>query len=349
MSKTLELKGVVSDVICIRKNRKNYILYVEDVYGLERRNNKALYIANYATFDEETPQMLKIFANSVDGIIAYADGYLYVAESNIINRLTRYSILQENGGFYLREEEQIRFSSNERMRIQSLTSSKSGKIAVFDMYDGNIYEIRKNGKRSVRHTNDGYGFSHQNLCYVGDTLVSSRDAKICNESKEVLDKYASAIDKASFSETCLHFYDKTSEMVYGRGNVLLFEKGNNFNGLIFFGNKKIESISSNLAGGMIVVSNDYYKGKGYITILNSKDIRRLKESAFEKMNSIKEKIKETMQSIVDCSDGDYEAFVEFSYDFKFRKQNMLEDMKYLIEKGVVGKEALEIYNSVKRH
>lgn len=349
MAKTLALKGVVSDAICIRKNRKNYILYVEDVYGLERGSNKALYIANYATFDEEKSQMLKIFANSVNGMITYSDGYLYIAESNIINKLTRYSILQENGKFCLREEEDIHFSSDERMIIQSITSSKSGKVAVFDMYDGNIYEIRKDGRRSVRHTSDGHGFSHQNLCYVDDTLVSSRDAKICNESKEVLDKYASAIEKASFSETYLHFYDKTSEMVFGRGNVLLFEKENKFNGLIFLGNKKIASISSNLEGGMIVVSNDYYKGKGYITILNPKDIIQLKELAFEKMDSVKEKTKETMQSIVDCSDGDYDTFLEFSYDFKFRKHNMLEDMRYLMEKGVVGKEALEIYNSVKRH
>lgn len=316
MSKTLELKGVVSDAICIRKNRKNYILYIEDLYNIDRRNGKALYIVNYATFNTEEPQMLKIFANSTNAKITYAGGYLYVAEYNLVNKLTSYSIMQANGKFFLHEDEKIRFSSNNEMRLQSITSSKSGKVAVFDMHDGNIYEIRKNGKRSVRHTSNGRAIVHQNLCYVGDRLVSSCDVDICSESKEILDKYSYDISKVFNFALHLYFCYKTGEIVFGKENIMLFEKDNNFNGLIFLEDGRIiASISSNLAGGLVVASNDYYKRKGYITVLNQNDIEILKELSFENMEDVREKNKKIMQSIVDLSDGNVETFLKLSKEY----------------------------------
>ncbi len=316
MLKTLELKGVVSDAICIRKNRKNYILYIEDLYNIDRRNGKALYIVNYATFNTEEPQMLKIFANSTNAKITYAGGYLYVAEYNLVNKLTSYSIMQANGKFFLHEDEKIRFSSNNEMRLQSITSSKSGKVAVFDMHDGNIYEIRKNGKRSVRHTSNGRAIVHQNLCYVGDRLVSSCDVDICSESKEILDKYSYDISKVFNFALHLYFCYKTGEIVFGKENIMLFEKDNNFNGLIFLEDGRIiASISSNLAGGLVVASNDYYKRKGYITVLNQNDIEILKELSFEIMENVRKQNKKIMQSIVDLSDGNVETFLKLSKEY----------------------------------
>lgn len=311
MLKTLELKGVVSDAICIRKNRKNYILYIEDLYDTDRRNGKALYITNYATLNTEEPQMLKIFANSTNARITYTDGYLYVAEYNLVNKLTRYYIMQANGKFFLHEDENIRFSSNDEMRLQSITSSKSGKVAVYDMYDGNIYEIGKNGKRSVRHTSNGRVIVHQNLCYVGDRLVSSRDVDICSKSEEILNKYSYAVKKEVFHfNNHLYFCDKTNEMVFGMENVILFEKDNSFNGLIFLGDRKVTSISSNLAGGLIVASNDYSKRRGYINILNQNDIEILKELSFEIMENVRKQNKEIMQLIVELSDGNSKTFLK---------------------------------------
>lgn len=315
MLKTLELKGVVSDAICIRKNRKNYILYVEDLYNISRRNGKALYIVNYATFNTEEPQMLKIFANSTNVRITYTGGYLYVAEYNLVNKLTRYSIMQENGKSSLHEEEDIHFSSKDEMRLQSITSSKSGKVAVYDMYDGNIYEIRKNGKRSVRNTSNGRVIVHQNLCYVGNRLISSRDVGLCSKSEEILDKYSYAVKAVFHFNDYLYFCDKTNEMVFGIENVILFEKDNSFNGLIFLGDRKIASISSNLAGGLIVASNDYSKRRGYINILNQNDIEFLKELSFENMEDVREKNKKIMQSIVDLSDGNVETFLKLSKEY----------------------------------
>lgn len=315
MSKTLKLKGVVSDAICIRKNRKNYILYIEDLYNIDRRNGKALYIVNYATFNTEEPQMLKIFANSTNVRITYTGGYLYVAEYNLVNKLTRYSIMQENGKSSLHEEEDIHFSSKDEMRLQSITSSKSGKVAVYDMHDGNIYEIRKNGKRSVIHTSNGRAIVHQNLCYVGDRLVSSRDVDICSESEEILDKYSYAVKEVFHFNDHLYFCDKTNEMVFGMENVILFEKDNSFNGLIFLGDRKVTSISSNLAGGLIVASNDYSTRMGYINILNQNDIEILKELSFEMMENVREKNKEIMQLIVGLSDGNVKTFLKLFKEY----------------------------------
>ena len=345
--KTLKLYGAVRSAIGIKIKRKKYLLLV-----VEENCCSVIKIIAYSDIDNKEPQELLCFENSVFVKITYDGKYLYVAKRNMENKLEKYLIHQENCYFFVSKEKEIKLPYEDGM-IQSMASSENGKIAIFDIKDGNIYEIVNDELVFVKSTRQPYCISNQNLCYIGEQLCSTYDTKISESTKSVFSEYEFALGKFNVnSEYLICYYKYSNEIIFGKNNFLSFENEKGFSGLVFLGDKKIMDID--IFDKDLIVSCYDIRDKacleilsGSVIIYNTKDIIKQKNKAFNNIGKIKGKITHVIKMIAICSGVDYETFNNFSSEFKDIGVYMYDALKRVYKEHLVGKEAFEKYRKYK--
>lgn len=331
--KKIKLENRVKEAVIVKIVRRKYFVYVT-----EENNCEVIKIISYSNFSKEQPQTLLSFKNSVFLKIAYDGKYLYVARRNMEKKLEKYRIFKENDAFLAAKVKEINLP-NSMSNIQSMISSKEGTVAIFDMYDGIIYEIEDDKLEVIKCVKSKYGsIMHQELCYIGDKLYSTDDFLHNDNLESFINEFSSL--KVGDSVRLLCYNNYTDEMIYGLGNMLYFERDYFRNGYIYLEDRQILNIKL-YDKNLVVCCN--LKSNGYIIELTPKDVLKEKIKSIKLIKKSKDKKRKIMMMIAFCSDGDENVFNNFLNEFKIRGVDMYEDLTKVKKEHLTGIDAFEKY------
>lgn len=318
--KKKKLKNTVSEAVIVKVGRKKHFVYVTS-----ENNCEVIKIVSYSNFSKEESQTLLAFKNSVFLKIAYDGEFLYVARRNMEKKLEKYRIYKEEGIFLVSKVKEIELP-DKMTEIQSMVSSNSGKIAIFDVNDGSIYEIVDDKLEFVKCTKNNNCIMHQELCYIGEKLYSTVDFRYKeNQIRNI-------------NLLCYHNY--TKEMIYGDNNILYFEKENNNNGNICLENKRVFDIKS-CGENLVVCCN--LKSTGYIIGFTPEDLQKEKSKSKKRIEVLNKKKEKVINMIASCSGGNERVFIDFSREFEIVGLEMYEMLTKVKKEHLTGIEAFRRY------
>ena len=326
--KELKLENVVRQAVMLKVERRKYLIYVT-----KEDNCDIIKIVSLYDFCSENSQVLLKFKNSVFLNIACDGKYLYVAKRNLERKLEKYRIYENDNKFLLCKEKEIELP-NKNMQIQCITSSENGKIAIFDMKEGFVYEIVDDELKFIRCVKQ----LDPKLYYNNEDLYCTCDTQICDYTKSMLVKYQYHIGSKDIRS--IYYSANTCETIFGIGKAAIFEKDSSFNGMIFLEEKEITDI--NMYDDKLILCC-YDNKNGYIIILNPKDVKYNKENFIKSMKELKRKKQEIMLMISKCSAGDENVFYNLAKEFKYRGIEMYKDMKIIDKEHLFEKEAFNRY------
>lgn len=329
----LKFRSCVNQAIVVKIKQKKYIVYLTRKDGCD-----IIKIVNYTNFNEKLSQILYTFKNSSFVNLAYDGKYIYISHHDLESKIIKCKIDFENERFHFKFVKEIQLPSS-KSQIQSIVSSSSGKIAIFDMYDGNIYEIENDELKYVRCTRDGCGITHQQLYYKNDEVHSNFDTKPWHITDKILKEYECVIKDKSIRLIC--YSESTQETIFCLSNALVFEKNGMFNGFILFETRKIINIASYISSG-----KEYLVlccSKGEVITLTQRDVYIMKQKSLKEITKVRDKKIKIIQMIAYCSGSEEEVLFRFAQDFKNRGLEMYDDIKELKDSGLTGKDALNEY------
>lgn len=329
----------IVNAVCVKIDRKKYILYIKQKTKSWNKVSftNSLYIVSYSNYRNEEDKHLLDFQENVNVEISYDGKYIYFLEyehsiySN--GKITKYEIIKTNDTFSLVKKEEI--TSDKNRKYKGVVLSDSFSIAMYEEFTRNVYEIVNGNLRFLTHCKK---MKVDNMCYIGNKLEFNKS--FGSSTTDALKKYNFVVD-TSFPKKVLMLND-TQEIIYVTTNSLIFESNGEYSGIIFFDDKRISHVLSNLSGGIIVIVDEK------ILIINKSDIKRLKERSSKELTKIRKNMGEVIKLIGICSGCEKDVFFNFSIEFEKRGHHMLKDMQILYKAAFCGNIAWKMYKTLQK-
>lgn len=328
----------IIDAVCVKYNRKKYILFIKRKFLSCNALNftNFLYIVSYSGYKEEKPQLLLEFMQGVNVKLAYDGKYVYISEYGCYcydtGELFKYELSKVEDTFSISKVEHMNHADYRRYREMI---SEDCKVAAYDEITRNIYKISDGKIKFMLHCKKA---NISNICFIDGKLEFNK--KPCEETFCTLKQYEDIVNlKEPLGVLELTEFGETA---FATINSLVFEKDGKYSGIIWFDDKTVSCITTNLSGGIVAIVD------GNILVINKSDIERLKTRSAKELLKSREKVKRIIKLIAICSGYKKENFFNFSNEFKKRGHHMLKDMEILYKAGFSGDLAWRVYNDLQK-